>query len=142
MQPPDIQRLKTEDFPEEQQALVERIATSLNGFIEQMIFLLSKRIDFKNLNQFVSTINVVSGSTNTTDGSLKTPVTIRTDINGRIIGVNLINLTNKTNSLAVPTSQPYISYSINQNLLTIQKIYGLNNTSEYTLTLLIIGDNI
>jgi hypothetical protein len=94
MQPPDIQRLKTEDFPEEQQALVERIATSLNGFIEQMIFLLSKRVDFKNLNQFVSTINVVSGSTNTTDGSLKTPVTIRTDINGRIIGVNLINLTN------------------------------------------------
>lgn len=142
MQPPDIQRLKTEDFPEEQRDLVERIAVSLNGFVEKMIFLLSKRVDFKNLNQFVSTINVVSGSTNTTDGSLKTPVTIKTDINGRIIGVSLINLANKTNSLAVPTSQPYISYSINQNLLTIQKIYGLNNTSEYSLTLLIIGDNI
>ena len=142
MQPPSIDRLKSEDFPEEQRELVERLAGALNSFAEQTIFLLSKRVDFKNLNQTISNVNITSGSTNTTDGSLRSPVTIKTDINGRIAGTILINLVNKTNPIALPANQPFISYTINQNLITIQKVYGLNNTSEYTLTLLIIGDNV
>jgi hypothetical protein len=142
MQPPNIKRLKSEDFPEEQRELVDRIAGSLNDFVEQTIFLLTKRVDFKNLNQTIASVNITSGSTNTTDGSIRSPVTIKTDINGRIVGTVLINLVNKTNPIALPTNQPFVSYTINQNLITIQKVYGLNNTSEYTLTLLIIGDNV
>lgn len=142
MQPPNIKRLKSEDFPEEQRELVDRIAGSLNDFVEQTIFLLTKRVDFKNLNQTIANVNITSGSTNTTDGSIRSPVTIKTDINGKIVGTVLINLVNKTNPIALPTNQPFVSYTINQNLITIQKVYGLNNTSEYTLTLLIIGDNV
>ena len=48
--PPNIRRIRTEDFDDEYKGLVSKLSYAINEFQDQTIFNLNKGIDFKNLN--------------------------------------------------------------------------------------------
>ena len=137
-QPPNIRRIRSEDFPAEDQPLIQRLSYALNEFIDQTIFVLDGRVDYRNLNQQIVDINLRTDAS----GNLINPPSIRTTITGKVIGVNVINATNLGNANIIPTSLPFLQFTIGTNRVDILQVSGLQASSEYTLKVLLIGDNI
>ena len=136
--PPNVRRLRTEDFKPEERDLISRVSYALNEFIDQTIFLLNKRIDFKNLNQQYVQVDVSINSA----GNLVSPITIKSELNGRAIGVQVINATNNVDTNVIPTSMPFVQFTINTGIIKILNVSGLQTNSQYKLSLLIIGENV
>jgi len=133
---PDIKRIRKEDFDEKNQPMIERLAYSINTFMDQVIFLLNKNVDFQNLNQQIITYNITINSS----GNLVNPPNIRTSLKSKPAGVICISATNVNNPSIFPTSQPFVSIGIiNNSTVSIENISGLQSDSAYQLTLLIIG---
>lgn len=140
--PPNIRRIRTEDFDAEYRQLIERLSYAINEFQDQTIFNLTKGIDFQNLNQDIIdvTVNVDSA------GNLVNPPTIRTNLRTKARLVFVGNAVNLQNPQIIPTSQPFVSFTVdttaNGNIVRILGITGLQNSSQYRLSLLIIGENL
>jgi len=133
---PDIKRLRKEDFEEQYQPLIERVAYSLNTFMDQVIFVLNKNVDFLNLNQQLINYTISVDSS----GQLVNPASIRIDLASKIAGIQCINAVNLNDPNTFPNSQPFVTYDIlNSRSISIRNISGLQNDSTYQLTLLIIG---
>lgn len=137
-QPPNIRRIRSEDFEQEYQGLIQKLSYALNEFIDQTIFVLDKKVDFRNLNQQVVDIDVRTDGT----GALVNPPAIRTTVNGKVIGLSVINATNLLNSNIIPTAQPFLQFTIGESSVSILKASGLQANSQYRLKVLLIGDNI
>lgn len=132
----NIRRVIVEEFPQEDQQTVAKLATILNHFMENVYNVLNKNVDFTNLNQELIDVIV------TVDGSgIPTQVTKFATSNIRNPqGVIVIRAINKTNSSNYPTSAPFISYTpLGGNLQRINNISGLQASQEYQLRLLVIG---
>lgn len=141
--PPNVRRIRTEDFDSEYKDLVDRLSYSINEFMDQTIFVLDGKVDFRNLNQQVIDITVRASATNEVDGTIiNSPLSIRTTISGKVIGVYCIDATNLDNANIVPKAQPFVKFTIGSNRVDILKVSGLQNSSQYTLKLLLIGQNI
>jgi hypothetical protein len=140
--PPNIRRIRTEDFDPEYRQLIERISYALNEFQDQTIFNLSKGIDFQNLNQDLKDVEVTIDAS----GALVNPPTIRTDLKSKPRLVFIGNAVNLQNPTVLPASMPFVSFTsdttANGNIVRILGITGLPNNSQYRLTLLIIGENL
>ncbi len=130
----NLKRLIKEDFPEEYQELVDKLGFALNPMLEQVSNAFNKNINFDNLSREVLTVTLE----NATGGSLKAVTQIKTSLSGRIIGLNIIRAENLTNSVVYPTNAPFVSWSINGNIMTIQKVTGIQDNNKYRLTLEII----
>lgn len=135
MQLSNVKRIIVEDFPKEQRETVSKLATILNSFMDEVIELSRKKVDFDNLNRSLITIDVT------------------VDANGKPIGVTQINTNLKTykgkniidvQSLKVGSpnvlSTPYLDCTPQGNgIVTINKIYGLPVNVKVRLTIEFIG---
>jgi len=136
MRPPDFKRIRKEDFDTNMQPTVEKLAYIFNAFAEQMVNLLNKNVDFLNLNQEIVTLDIIKDSS----GDLVNPPSIRTTLNTKPQGILCIKADNMSSPGTYPTSQPFLSYNlINNNLISILNVSGLQNSSTYRLKLLLIG---
>jgi hypothetical protein len=129
---PDLKRITVEDFPQENQALVSKLAFPINSFMEQVRALFNKSIDFDNLAQEIVTISFTTGSNSLPLGSIQFKTTVRRArgilaISGRI-----------TNSNAFIQQMPFVNYSQNENIVSIGLISGLQPETKYEFNLLII----
>jgi hypothetical protein len=141
--PPNIRRIRSEDFEAEYQGLIEKLSYSINEFMDQTIFVLDGKVDFRNLNQQTVDVTIRTTATNEVDGTiLNAPSSIRTSIKGKVVGVYCIDAKNLQNPNIIPRSQPFISFTIGEGRVDILKVSGLQNNSQYTLKLLLIGQNI
>ena len=129
-------RIRTEDFDPDYQALVDRIGGCVNDFADEVYKVLNGGIDFGNLSQQIINLDL------TTDGSggLINPPPIKFNIPGyRLKGMQVISATNLVNSNIYVTSQPFISWTINGNIITILNVTGLPINSSFRLTVILIG---
>lgn len=124
-------KLRVEDFDQDDQALISKIAFVYNVFADEVYNTLNKNIDYDNLNRQFVTINVAIDNT----GKLINPPQIKTLLNGRVRGLNVLNAINLIDSSIYPTTAPFISWTINSDILTILNITGLQNNSQYSLSL-------
>lgn len=124
-------KLRVEDFEQDDQALISKIAFVYNVFADEVYNTLNKNIDYDNLNRQFVTINVFIDNT----GKLINPPQIKTLLNGRVRGLNVLNAINLIDSSIYPTTAPFISWTINSDILTILNITGLQNNSQYSLSL-------
>lgn len=129
------QKLRTEDFSSDEQDLIGKIANVLNQPLEEIYNILNGNIDFTNLSRQLSTVDVVMNSV----GKIDNPPQVKITLKSRVNGINVISAVNLLNPGAYPTSTPFVSYNINGNILTILNITGLQASSQYRLTLEIIG---
>jgi len=124
-------RIHVEDFPSEYENLVDTLASLLNTFNDEVYVALDGRANISdNLNQEIVSLKIkVDGS-----GSPTTQASFTHSLITRSNGLMVI----KANYGV--TASPFIEYSEKDNLITISKIHGLTASTEYTLTLLVIGD--
>lgn len=130
----NLKRIIKEDFPEEYQELIDKLAYSLNPFLEQISNAFNKNINIENLSREFITVTVEN-----VGGNLKIPVQFKTSLSGRIQGFNIIKAENITNPAIYPTQAPWITWTINSNILTIQKVTGIPDNNKFRLTLELIS---
>lgn len=130
----NLKRIVTEDFEEKDQDLVAKIGYIINPAIEQISSAFNKNITFDNLSRETIQITVENSS-----GNLKIPIQFKTNLNGRIQGLQCIRADNLINTNVYPTSAPFISWSINANIITIKKITGIQDDNKYRLTVEVIS---
>lgn len=133
--PPGMQRINKEDYPEDIRPSMERLAGSLNQFMEETIELFTKNIDFVNLNRQLVSIDLQIDST----GLLVNPPSIKIGVKGRVEGINCIKADNLLNPTIYPTSCPFVNYTITNGFIKIVSVTGLQNDSQYRLKLELIG---
>lgn len=137
MRVPEVRRLKKEDFDSKDQDLVGKLAFPLNLFMEQTHAVLNKGVDFTNLNMQMADIEITAGASNIPALQCQFPISL----NSKIAGCVCINAFNA--DLASPTStvtgQPFITFTENSGLVTVNRIFGLPTGVKFKLRLLVIG---
>lgn len=133
--PPDVRRIQKEDFEEKMQETIDKLALSLNNFMDQTKSALDGNLDFNNFNQQIVTVAV------TVDANGKPLITtkFKSTLSTKVIGTQCISAVNTTNPTVYPTSSPFISYTQNADLVTILNVSGLQANNKYTLTLISYG---
>lgn len=128
---PDTRRLNREDF-QEAPSWIDPMLTVINAFMDSVYNIMNRNISLtQNLNIQIVTINVETD----TNGDIK-PVKLKTTVRGRVAGVSVIRvITTDTSSIS-----PFVSFSQNENILTISNIASLNSNQKYKIILLVIGE--
>lgn len=140
MRVPELRRLKKEDFDSQYQELVDKLAFPLNLFMEQTQSALNKGIDFQNLNREVVEVDLISTALNAPLITTK----INTRLKTKIAGCHCINAQNVdlNDPSAEVTGTPFITFTENSGLMTVNKVYGLPTGVKFRLRLEVIGINI
>lgn len=128
--------IRLEDYDEKDRALVEKIAGSVNPFMEDVYRQLNGSLNTDNMTRQMSVIDVKINSS----GEVVNRPQIKINLKARLIGLNVIAAQNLVNTTTYPTSTPFISYTITDGLITIVNITGLQVSSQYRLTIEIIGN--
>lgn len=134
--PPRIRRIRIEDFAPEDRALASKLAGNVNDFMDQTISIFNKNIDFENMNRQVAKANVQIDNSGNVINSPQVKYTLR---NGKLQGINVISAINIDSPTTYPTGAPFVSFTFSDGLLTIVNVTGLQNNSNYMLTLELIG---
>lgn len=128
-------QLKKEDYDQKDQGLIEQFAPSFNYFVQQVIAALNGNITFENLNQNLITLKVkvdINGKPNVL-------TQFKTSLKSKVAGLVCVSATNLTAVGTPPNSQPFITFTVNNNLCVINYISGIQSGDQYSLTLLVIG---
>ena len=131
MKLPNFQRLISNDFSEEQKAIVDQLASSLNIGIDTLYQALNKKVSLAdNVDCLVKDVTVIVDSSGipTADTLFKLDDTTR-----NIIGIQVIKATNLTNSSTYPSGAIFLSYAQQQNGVQILHATGLQASNKYTL---------
>lgn len=131
----NLKRFLKEDFPNENQEFIDKMGGVLNPFLEQISNAFNKDINFDNLSREVITVDVENG----TGGKLKTATQFKFTLTSKILGFNVINAQNLTNSAAYPISAPWLSWTIQGNIITIVQATGIQDNNKYRFILELIS---
>jgi hypothetical protein len=132
----DIKKIQKEDFEADMQDTIEKLAFPINSFMEQTRNALDGNIDFNNLNEEIITLDISVNASGIPIVITKYVSNIRT----RVIGHNVISVVSVNNPQTVfATNQPFINYTQNANLVTINNITGLPANERFRLTVRSIG---
>jgi hypothetical protein len=130
-------KIRTEDFTESEQSLASKISDPFNDLADSFYYSLTKSLDFDNMNRDLVSVNVNIGPTGLVTNLPQIRCNLRT---GTPRGVSVIRALNSINPNVFPTGAPFVSYTvINQNTIQLQAVTGLQNNSQYVLTLELIG---
>lgn len=133
-----FKRLNKEDVSEQFRPLMDRLGYSINNFADEVINAFnSKGISLQdNTNTDYKQIDVTVDSA----GLPKITTSYKSGLNGRTLGVVVVSAQNLTNTVVYPTNQPFISFSENSGIITINHISGLQADNKYRLFLVALGN--
>jgi len=139
MKLPSFKRLYESDFSEEDQELIKTLASSYNGDMENIYLALSKRISL--LDNIQCTVKIISTSVDSNgipldSTSFKISKQGGTQVATKIIGCPVFAAVNLTNNQVYPTAAPFISFSQNEDIITINHIAGLPANNVFQITLI------
>lgn len=126
-------RIIKEDFEEDYQEMIDKLAFIQNTFNEQVYQAFNKSINNDNLSREFVTITVENGG-----GNLKMPTQFKIGLS-KIIGMNTIRAENLTNLAVYPTSIPFLTWTLNGNIITVKNVSGIQDNNKYRLTLEVIS---
>lgn len=130
-------KIRPEDYKAEDRDAVDKIAGAVNPFMEDVYRQMNGNIGYENLNRIQATVEVKTGSS----GEVLNEPQVRTaSLKSKVTGVIVIYAENTTNSTVYPTTNPFISYTIGPQTLTIKNITGLPANSTWKLVVEIIGN--
>lgn len=131
--------LRFEDFNPDEKELINKLGDVINSFQDDVYRQLNGNIDFDNLNrQIVENVTIKINSSGVLVNAPQLKVTVKT----RVRGLNVVSAINSTNSSTYPTNAPFISYTVNGNILTITNVTGLYDgvtASEWKLNIEVIA---
>lgn len=129
-----FKRIVKEDFDEKDQPLIEKLASIFNLFQEQVYYAFNNNITVdENLNAFTTSFKVRVDANGIPQGNGE----LKSTLKSRVKGVIVLSVRSYDNSLL--TGSPFVSFSTNNNLITINQILGLTPGKDYDITLMILG---
>ena len=138
MKLPSFKRLYESDFAEEYRDLIKTLASSFNNDMENVYLALSRRISVRdNVHCTVKTVTTAIDS----NGLPIDAISFQLEREGgtqavtKILGCQVFKVVNLTNDAVYPTGTPFITFSQNEQNITIEHIAGLpaNNIFELTV---------
>jgi len=132
-----FKRLDKSNFEEQYKDLIDKLSFVLNNDIETLYDALSGKLSFGD--NFLCTIKDVPIVVDS-NGIPKNIAQFQIDKkNMRILGCQVVNARNTTNSASYPIGAPFISYTAGTQLVTIDHVTGLQPNQNYTLTIIAYG---
>lgn len=136
MKAPLYKRIFKTDYKQDQQELVDKLAGSVNDGIEGLQGILNKNVSLgDNIYCIVKDIPVTVDA----NGFPKQSVSFSNTLANNIIGMNVIQAINNTNSNVFPTGAPFITFSENQRVIFLNHITGLPANNKFTLRIVAYG---
>lgn len=136
MKLPQYKRITKSDYPTDSQTVVEKLALTINTGFDNMLELANKKISLTdNILCTVRTINI----TVDVNGNPAGTSSFSLDFTNRVLGAQVINAVNTTNSNIFPTGAPFMSYSQTQSGVTIKNVTGLTPKDSWQLTVVAYG---
>lgn len=131
MQLQSYRRINKNDYDKQYQPIVEKIANSINIAFDNILEAFNKKVDLAN-NIACTVTDVQTVVDNSGNPTISTSFKI-SSTTIKVIGCQVINATNNTNSSVIPTGQPFINFSQNNNIININNITNLTAGNNYTL---------
>lgn len=129
-------RIRVEDFEKQYQDLVSRLGYSINSFYDDITNVVNGNIDFDNMNRQLVTVDVTIDNTGAVVNTPQVKYLLRS---GKVNGLIVAGAVNINAPATTPTSAPWVSYIFSNGILTINSVTGLQNNSQYRLTLELLG---
>jgi hypothetical protein len=128
----NVRQIRAEDFPEELQQPMGQLGGILNSFMQEVVELADKRIDFENKVENIKTVDITVDST----GKPLLNNKIATDLS-TVRGHQVIDAINLSNPSIYPTQQPFISFTrLAGGFIQVNNITGLQANNKYRLTII------
>ena len=132
-----FKRLDKSNFDDQYQDLIDQLGLSLNNDIQSLFDALGGKLSLAD--NFLCTIKDVPIVVDA-DGIPKNAAQFQIDkTNMRILGCQVVNAVNRTNSNTYPTGAPFVNFTANGQLVTIDHVTGLQPNQNYTLTIIAFG---
>lgn len=131
-----FRRLFKGDYPKEEQGLVERMSQTINSGIEVLYNALNKNISMTD--NFYGTYKEISYIPTST-GTPEISSGFQIDFNGRVLGLQVIRVENKTSPNTFPTGGVFITFSQEGNQVNINHITGLVAGNTYAIRVFAYG---
>lgn len=128
-----FKRIHTEDYDKEYINLIERLGFSFNEPMRQLTDAMQGNIGFENLRREIVTYDVSVDSNRVPQKN----ALIRSKYRAPR-GIIVINYENRDAAKTYVTSGIFVSFTANNNLISIKEITGLAANTNYRLTLEII----
>ena len=128
---PDLKRIAKEDFESQYHSLIEKLAFPLNSHMEQVRNLFSKGIDFDNLTRELITLKVQTDL----ESKPLTKLSFKSTLKNKVRGINVISANITSSNTSYVQQAPFISFSQNNNIISINNISGLSPETTYELLL-------
>jgi len=129
-----IKRITVEEFKPEEQEMAGKIGFILNNFMEQVTYILSKNVDYDNLNREVINFNTVVDA----NGVPKNPLQLQITLKTRLRGFNILKADNIQDGTPL-TGAPFMVFTMVGTLVTITRVVGLPANKKFSFTVEAIG---
>lgn len=126
---PDLKRIVKEDFPAEFHQLIEKLAFPLNSHMEQVRSILGE------VTQELITLKVQTNANSVPINRLN----FKSSLRNKVRGVIVVSANITSSNTSFPQHAPFISFSQNLNIVSINNISGLAPETTYDLLLLTIS---
>lgn len=131
-----VKRIVKEEFESKYHSLVDKLAPPINTMMEFVARAMNKGITFdENINCQVKDIDITVDS----NGSPTVPTAFKSSLKSPSKGIIVVKATNLTNPATYPTGQPFISFSENNNQITIMNVVGIQAANNYRLKIISLG---
>lgn len=130
---PTFKRIFKTDYPTEQQALVEKLSSTINNGFEVLYNAMSKNVDLAN--NLACTLKAITVKVDSS-GTPSSTLSFKIDTIGQIKGIEVIRAENQTDSTIYVTSHPFISYTQDNTTITVNNIKGLPANNTFILTII------
>lgn len=135
MQLSNTKRIIVEDFKSDDRETVAKLATILNAFMDEVVELSRKNINFDNLNRSLVTIDISVDATGKPMGVTQINTNLTT-----YKGKNIVDVQSLKAGVANVISTPYLDCTPQGNgIVRINKIYGLPVGTKVRVTIEFIG---
>ena len=127
----NINQVRSEDYSEDYEDLVDQLGETLNPFMQEVYELSENRIDFENRVEVLKSIEI------TVDANGKPTLNDKVNTGkSSINGTHVIRAINLTNTSIYPTTAPFISFTpLGSGLVRIDHISGLPANSKFSLNI-------
>lgn len=130
----NFKRIAKEDFEPDLQDAMEKLASSLNPFADQIIQAFSGNIGFDNLSQEIVQFDVQVDA----NGRSINQVEVRSNLRSRVQGYIVIRV-EVSGQGNPPTALPLINFTQNETSVRIQSVLGLQQNTKYRITAIAVS---
>jgi hypothetical protein len=129
----NVKKINIQDFTLENQSDISKLARSLNPFFDDIQRTLNKGLTVnENLPFEYATFEVSVDALGVPLNLTRFSINLKETIKGSIV-------INAESSNSSPTGTPYVSFSVNSNILTINKVFGIPSNIKFKLTILLMS---